>query len=214
MKFLATAAIALAFATTGKAYASSFVTLDAMPAGPSPSIIVMGEPALGEPPVVLAAPDATIKTAALSETRPGSPAEAVRTLFGDRRDGGDGVKVDRVALLAPRLSRSMILLGEPAPPEVRTKQAAAPARRQPTLPMVIRGGLVGKAFPAAVTSAPVPVEIVAEPPPSPDTPVATERRTVSSDRPAPPAPGRRKPPEPPALPPAPPPPPPPSRALE
>ena len=193
MKFLATAAIALALATTGEAYASSFVTLEAMPAGPSPSIIVMGEPALGEPPVVLAAPDATIKTAALSETRPGSPAEAARTLFGDRPDGGGEVKADRVAMLATRLSRSMILLGAPAPPAARTKRAAARPGRRPAMPMVIRGGLVGKAFPAAATSAPVPVEIVTEPPPSPD---------------------RRKTPEPPALPPAPPPPPPPSRQLE
>lgn len=214
MKFLATAAIALALATTGEAYASSFVTLEAMPAGPSPSIIVMGEPALGEPPVVLAAPDATIKTAALSETRPGSPAEAARTLFGDRPDGGGEVKADRVAMLAPRLSRSMILLGAPAPPAARTKRAAARPGRQPAMPMVIRGGLVGKAFPAAATSAPVPVEIVTEPPPSPDTPVATERRTAAGDRPAPPGPDRRKTPEPPALPPAPPPPPPPSRQLE
>lgn len=212
MKFLATAAIALAVATTGEAYASSFVTLEALPAGPSPSIIVLGEPALGDPPIVLAAPDATIKTAALSENLSGSPAEAATALFGHQPGSDD--EADRVAMLVPRLSRSMVLLGEPAPPEVRTKQAAAPARRQPTLPMVIRGGLVGKAFPAAVTSAPVPVEIVTEPPPSPDTPIATQRRTVSSDRPAPPGPDRKQSPEPPALPPAPPPPPPPSRQLE
>ncbi|WP_127596380.1 hypothetical protein [Nitratireductor alexandrii] len=214
MKVLATATIALVLATAGEAFASSFVTLEALPAGPSASIIVMGEPAVGDPPVVLAAPDATIKTAALSETRPGSPAEAARALFGHPPDDGSEAGSDRVAPLVPRLSRSMILLGEPAPRAARTKRATSLAGRQPAMPMVIRGGLVGKAFPAAATSAPVPVEIVAEPPPSPDIPVATERRTVSSDRPAPPAPGRRKTPEPPALPPAPPPPPPPSRALE
>ncbi|MVA98760.1 hypothetical protein GN330_16050 [Nitratireductor sp. CAU 1489] len=212
MKFLATAAMALAVATTGEAYASSFVTLDAVPVGPSRSIIVLGEPALGDPPIVLAAPDATIKTAALSENLSGSPAEAATALFGHQPGSDD--EADRVAMLVPRLSRSMVLLGEPAPTATAGERAASLAGHQPTMPMVIRGGLVGKPFPAAATSAPVPAEIVVEPPPSPDTPIATERRTVSSDRPAPPGPDRKQSPEPPALPPAPPSPPPPSRQLE
>ena len=210
MKLLGAAAIATGMLLAHDAEASSFVVLDAPRSDVSRSILVLGEPALGDPPVVRAAPDETIKTAALAT---GSPAHAATALF------GEAVSETAERPAAP-LSRSMILLGKPAPNNSPGDKRTAALDGRASLPIVIRGGLVGEAFPLAsratqprATQLPIPEEIAPEAPPTPETPVVTERRTASSKGPPPPG-GNREPPEPPALPAAPPPPPPPTRTLE
>lgn len=129
--------------TAGEAAASSFVSPREIKGGLSRSMMVLGEPSPNQPKLAAAAPEADrVPLVPLAyplpwdPSRPSSQSGAIRVI-----------------------SRSVIAMGEPP---VTFEQVAAiepakttkPHRAPASLPMVMRGGIIGDAFP---TSAPVPV---------------------------------------------------------
>ena len=209
MRPLRVAVFAAGLLFAQQATASSFMIIGEPPAGPSPSIIVLGEPAKGNPPVVSAPPDESIRTAALPEGEE-LPQETAAGLFDYEIEA-------RAKDWPPPLSVSMVAFGEPLAARPATK---APDRRNArlSLPMVIRGGLIGNAAPVAATPSDIrpavadqPVRQQTEKPVEPKAPAVAEQRESQP----PTGPSRRDPrPEPAAPPPAPAPPPPPTQRLE
>ena len=206
MKPLGLAVFACGLLLAQQAGASSFAVFGAPPTGPSRSIIVIGEPAFEDSQVVLAPPDDTIRTAAFSGSGE-TPQDAVAALSSVRQEAADD--------WPPALSSSMVAYGEPSA-RPRPDADGGPAG----LPMVIRGGLVGDAYPTTTArSEASPASIGAprtEPTEKragrkPDAPAVAERRgSLPSDTPS----GGDKAPDPATTPPAPAPPPPPTQRLE
>lgn len=209
MRSLGLAMFACGLLLAQQAGASSFAVVGAPPSGPSRSIIMLGEPAEEAPQVVLAPTDDMIQTAAFSTTDETSRAAVAPITDFDERDN---------AAWPPPLSTSMVAYGEP--PARPRKEGMTGYGGQAGLPMVIRGGLVGEAYPTASAPPASPVLPAPEPrkermerraEPKPEAPaVAEQRGSLPHDEP----PGRNKSPEPAAPPPAPAPPPPPTQRLE
>ena len=135
-----------AAATAGEAHASSFVTLEPLETSLGPSMIVLGEPSPSVMQIPAPAAD-PVATAALSYPYPGDKV-------------GNQVAAAASSSFVT-LSRSMIALGEPS---VTFEKVAAIAPQEPSprprsLPLVIRGGVLGDAF---VRSAPASVAITPE----------------------------------------------------
>ncbi|WP_127519629.1 hypothetical protein [Mesorhizobium sp. Z1-4] len=133
------ATILMAFGATNAANASSFVVLDPLEKTESPSIIVLGKPESG------------------SFTAAGEPRHAAIPMPSFERFGGAPAAEPKFITVSP----SVIAMVD-APQPIAMENVASigdPGRRKRsphTLPMVIRGGIVGDAF--ATRSAPsVPV---------------------------------------------------------
>jgi hypothetical protein len=135
--------IALAFVMFGslwasEAVASSFVVLEPSPGPGSPSIVTLGTPA-------------TLDVTTLPDDPKDEPDVAIGHV--DRPARPDPADSDIVTI-----SPSIVAMGVP---EVTSEKVAAiggekhGSRREPPLPMVIRGGVVGDAFSPVTTAAPV-----------------------------------------------------------
>jgi hypothetical protein len=152
-----------AAATAGEAHASSFVTLEPLETSLGPSMIVLGEPSPSVMQIPAPAAD-PVAMAALSYPYPGDKVVVSGdrvVVSGDRVTAGDRLSQSASSSFVT-LSRSMIALGEP--PVAFEKVAAIapqePSSRPRSLPLVIRGGVLGDAF---VRSAPASVAITPEP---------------------------------------------------
>ncbi len=167
----------------GGAEASSFVVLDALPAGESPSVITLGIPAIA----AIATPEPPAKVAAIAPPPPVDP------------DRTNRFEIPHEEIV--QLSRSVIAMGEPEPDIAMEKVASIDTHRKPRrggMPLVIRGGVVGDAFSAPVPAAPVTVSSAPaspeQPAQAPTSPYAPGGQPAAPDPalPPPPAPSGPK----------------------
>lgn len=162
--------VALAFLMVGAlwaggAEASSFVTLDPLQAGPSPSVIMLGAPVQA----AVARPDISPAKVAAAEPPPASnaaqttpdrapPSPIVKAGVSDRR-----FEIPREEIV--KLSPSIIAFGEP---EVSAEKVAAIDEEKPKshyhidMPMVIRGGVIGSLSGTGVAAPAAPVTLQQE----------------------------------------------------
>lgn len=148
MKLIRASAIATSMLAAQGAHASSFIVLAPIEPGDAVSVVYRGEP-----PAVTATPDRSIRTAAFGQTGDlaGGETSAAR---------GPAPEPRHAAIWPPRATRSIILFGTPLPETPATERPVLRAAA-PVSPMVIRGGLVGDAFP--VLSDPGPADDFAPP---------------------------------------------------
>lgn len=183
---LAFATILMAFGATNAANASSFVVLDPLKDAESPSIIVLGKPESG------------------SFTAAGEPRHAAIPMPSFERFGGAPASEPKFITVSPSV---IAMVDTPGPVTMENVASIGDSRsrtRSPhTLPMVIRGGIVGDAFvsgampgsstPAAVDHAAQPQQEVSSAPPpsaakqpaSPDIPPSPSERLPKSALPPP-----------------------------
>lgn len=158
--------VALAFLMVGAlwaggAEASSFVTLDPLKAGPSPSVIMLGAPARTAAaqelsPARLALTESpSANTAAQLTPDRAPPSPVVKTAVADRR-----YEIPREEII--KLSPSVIALGEP---EVSVEKVAAIGEETTRphhhvdIPMVIRGGVIGSLSGTGISAPAAPVTL-------------------------------------------------------
>jgi hypothetical protein len=139
MKLIWAATIATGMLATQGASASSMLVLAPIEPANAGSIVYLGEPA-----VVPALPDSSIVTAAFGADGDQKPARSGPAIV-----RGPGRDAATAPAWPPRTTRSMIVRGTPLPEKTTSPDGQAPSLRAaaPIAPMVIRGGLVGDAFP-------------------------------------------------------------------